>query len=170
MSVTDSAARRSAKIALLVSLALVLSWFERLLPIVPIPGVKLGLANLVSLLAILTLRFSDAGTVLIVRIVLAGFFSGSPVSFLYSFIGGMSSFFVMTFFVKRRRQPFSLVGISLLGAFVHNSAQAVVLAFLVGSFSIAFSYYPVLIYAAIGAGLLVGLIIEATARHLHLVK
>ena len=85
-------AKKAAYMGMLTALAFVFSYIESLLPInLGIPGVKLGLANLVVIVALYTMGVRAAFTLSLVRIVLAGFTFGSPASMIYSLAGGMAS-------------------------------------------------------------------------------
>ena len=115
-------AKKAAYMGMLTALAFVFSYIESLLPInLGIPGVKLGLANLVVIVALYTMGVRAAFTLSLVRIVLAGFTFGSPASMIYSLAGGMLSLAVMA--VARKAQVFSATGVSVLGGVSHNVGQ-----------------------------------------------
>lgn len=103
-------AKKTAYMGMLTALAFVFSYIESLVPInLGIPGVKLGLANLVVIVALYTMGFRAAFTLSLVRIVLAGFTFGSPASMIYSLAGGMLSLAVMA--AARKAQVLSLIHI-----------------------------------------------------------
>jgi heptaprenyl diphosphate synthase len=156
--------RRFTQLALFVSMAMVLSYMERFIPILPsFPGVKLGLANIITLMVLLMYSWKEALIVLVARVTLLSFFTGSGVSFLYSMSGGLLSLLGMKLALRYTSRVFSLMGVSVIGAFLHNTAQMLVLAAILGSFTVAVYYYPVLILAAVATGSLTGFI----ALHLH---
>lgn len=151
--------KRFTQMALMVSMAMVLSYFERFLPILPaFPGVKLGLANVITLIALLMYSWKEALIILIARVTLLSFFAGTGLSFLYSFSGGLLSLIGMKLALSYLQNIFSLLGVSVLGAFLHNTAQMLVLAAILGSMTISLGYYPILILAAVGTGALIGYI------------
>lgn len=110
-------------LALLVAQSLALFLFEGLIPLPFLaPGAKLGLANLVTIIALYTLpRLQDTILVLAMRVCLAALFGGGLVTFSYSISGAMLSFIAMAALKKSRR--FNVIGISAAGGFCHNAAQ-----------------------------------------------
>ena len=123
--------------ALLVSMALVLSYIERLIPLqmaIPIPGIKLGLANIVSLVALYLLGGRYAYGILALRCFLGSVFSGSITGLIFSMTGGSLAMLVMAL---AKRIPFlSVYGVSILGAAAHNIGQICIAMF---TFSSLFS-------------------------------
>ena len=144
-----------AKLGLLAAVALVLGYFEHLLPVTGIPGVKLGLANTVLLYALYLLDMPSAVLLMILKVGLSGLLFGGPAAMLYSFAGGVLSLIVMIF--ARRLSGVSVVGVSVLGALAHNVAQLAVACFIVGTRAVL-AYLPVLLVAAAATGMLTGLI------------
>jgi len=111
--------KRLALSAILVTLAMIFSYIEALFPLpVPIPGVKLGLANLVIIIAIYRLGFKYAFTINCVRIFVAGLLFTGLFGMMYSFAGGILSIIVM--YLLYRTGWFSMVGISMAGGVAHN--------------------------------------------------
>ena len=146
--------RKTALYGLLVALAFVFSYLETLVPVpIGIPGIKLGLANGVTLTALYLLRPVDALVVSCLRILLAGLTFGSPVSMLYSLCGGLLSFMTMCLCQKSRR--FSVVGVSLAGGVAHNVGQLLLAALVLGARAVAW-YAPVLLVAGLITGGLIG--------------
>lgn len=115
--------KRLTTLALLTTIALTIFVVESAIPtLVPIPGVKLGLANIVTLFVLKRYKFSDAAIVLAMRIILATIFTGQAVSFIYSVSGGFLCLIVMAAVNKLLRgQYIFLTGI--LGAVSHNAGQ-----------------------------------------------
>ena len=119
--------RKTALYGLLVALAFIFSYIESILPVpIGIPGVKLGLANLVVLVALYLLGPMDALAISGVRILLVGFTFGSPASMLYSLAGGLLSWLVM--WLCRRSNRFGVAGVSVAGGVSHNVGQLAVAA------------------------------------------
>ena len=118
----------SKKIALrglLIALAFALSWLEMQIPyFFPIPGIKLGLTNLVVLIALYQLTAFDAFALNMVRILLVSFTFGNMAALMYSAAGGMLSFMVM--FLMKKYTKFSLRFVSVAGGVFHNIGQILV--------------------------------------------
>lgn len=115
-------AKKTALLGMLVALAFVLSYIETLIPVnLGIPGAKLGLANLVVMVALYTLGTKEAFALSMVRILLTGLTFSSMAAMLYSFAGGLLSFAVM--YLAKRSKLFSAAGVSVLGGISHNAGQ-----------------------------------------------
>ncbi|MBQ8683382.1 MAG: Gx transporter family protein [Clostridia bacterium] len=148
--------RKTALYGLLVALAFIFSYIEVLVPIpVGIPGIKLGLANGVTLTALYLLRPADALAVSVLRILLAGLTFGSPMTMLYSLCGGLLSFAVM--WLCRRSDRFSVVGVSIAGGVSHNIGQLALAAVVLATPAVAW-YAPVLLVTGTVTGALIGLV------------
>lgn len=156
--------RRLARGALLTALALGLSYMERFIPLqmlVPLPGIKLGLANLVTLFALYFLGSRTALQILWVRCLLGSLFGCGITAFFFSITGGLLALAVM---VLARRLPFlSIYGVSVCGAAAHHVGQILVAAVLLRS-GYVFAYLPFLLLVAIGTGFLTGAISAACFR------
>lgn len=145
-----------ATYGLLVALAFILSYVETLFPLpVPIPGIKLGLANLVVLIALYNMGVKEAFILSIIRIVMVGFSFGSPSTMLFSLAGGMLSWLMMTLFKKSKL--FSLVGVSIIGGIAHNIGQIVMSIFIVENINIIY-YLPVLLISGVITGTIIGIL------------
>lgn len=147
--------RKTALYGLMVALAFIFSYIESLFPVVGIPGVKLGLANLVVLITLCLLRPRDALAISLLRIVLVGLTFGSPASMLYSLAGGLVSLGVMI--LCRRTDKFSVLGVSVAGGVSHNLAQLAVAAAVLRTPQIVW-YLPVLLLSGVLTGALIGII------------
>lgn len=147
----------SQKVALcgmLTALAMIFSYVEAILPIhIGIPGVKLGLANLVVLMGFEFLRPREVLAVSISRILLVGFLFGSGSTIIYSLAGGLLSFLVMV--VIHRTGKFSVIGMSAAGGVSHNIGQLIAACLMVRSLSLIW-YLPVLLVAGVATGILMG--------------
>ena len=145
--------KRLTSCAVLISLALVLSYVERFFPlqmIVPLPGIKLGLANIVSLAALYLMGFKAAYTILAIRCFLGAVFGGSITSLIFSLTGGTLSMLAMA---GAHHLPFlSIFGVSVLGAAAHNIGQILASMVLMHSVYIG-AYLPYLLIIAIFTGL-----------------
>ena len=147
--------QRITRIALLTALSLILFVLEGFLPLpLPVPGAKLGLAAIVTLIALHLLPTRDAALMLTLRIVLASAFGGGLAPMLYSLAGGAASFAAMT--LLKKYTQLSIVGISAAGGFLHNMAQLLVAAAVLETTAL-FVYAPVLGAVGILTGILIGI-------------
>ncbi len=147
--------RRIAFSAMLAALALIFSYIEAIFPFYTgIPGVKLGLANLVVVVALYKMSPSFAITINVVRVLMAGLLFTGLFGMLYSLAGSLCSFLIM--YICWRSGLFSVLGVSLAGGVFHNLGQLAVAAFAVSNARI-FLYFPVLIFSGMAAGLIVGI-------------
>lgn len=143
-------------IGLFTACALIMSYIELLIPFAfGVPGVKLGLTNIVILIVLYLSGPKDAFMVSVARIILAGFMFTNIYSFLYSLAGGMLSLLVMSLFKKIDK--FSIIGVSVAGGISHNIAQIILAIFVVETVSIAY-YLPVLLIAGVVTGMLIGMV------------
>lgn len=138
--------------ALLTATALMISLLENFIPI-PIPGVKLGLANAVSLYLLLYHRPREAFAVLLARLLLAALISGNPSAFLYSAAGGILALLIS--WVLKRFSFFSPIGLSVAGAAAHHIGQLCCASLITGSPSIL-AYLPVMLLCSLLTGTLTG--------------
>ena len=112
-------AKSVALYGMLIALAFVFSYVEAMVPVpIPVPGVKLGLANLVSIVGLYTVGTVGTAAVSLVRIVLVGFTFGNTFSMLYGLAGGILSLAVMI--LAKKTGWFSQIGVSILGGIFHN--------------------------------------------------
>lgn len=148
--------RDLALCAVLIALALVFSYVERLIPVTPaIPGIKLGLSNLVIVCALYLLGVRYALIISVARIFLAGFMFGTMTTILYSLAGGLLSFLVMALLYSVFR--FSVLTVSCVGGVCHNIGQILV-AMLVYESTILGYYLPVLMVVGFVTGLVIGIV------------
>mgnify|MGYP000934528075 CR=1 FL=1 len=139
---------------LLISLALVLSYIENLFPaslIIPIPGVRLGLANIVTMFALFYLGFVSALTVSVLRCLLSALLFGGLSPMLFSLSGALLALFAMQALKYGYNRQFSLLGVSIGGAAAHNTGQ-ILMASLMMRNTALFAYLPVLLFAGIAMG------------------
>ena len=146
------------------ALALIFSYVETLIPInFGIPGVKLGLANLIIVIALYKMRLREVYLLSIVRVLLSGFIFGNYFSIIYSLAGGLLSLTVMAVF--NLKDGFSIMGISIAGGVFHNVGQLIVAMLVVETFSVAY-YVPVLLIAGMITGLLIGIVSNEMLKRL----
>ena len=162
------------ELAMLSALALVLSWIEAMLPFQPgLPGVKLGLPNLVIVYVLYRRGARSALLVNVVRVLLASLLFSGLFGMLYSLAGAASSLLMMTLLlsVNHRREAagkqdfFSLYGISMAGGVFHNLGQLVVAMLFVSNLNLIY-YFPVMILSGIAAGILNGIAARLLLRYI----
>ena len=159
------------QIALLVALSCVLQISESLIPH-PIPGLRLGLANLVTLVALVRIGFRPALEIALLRTLVSALIMGTFMSptFILSFCGAVVSTLVMglLFQVSRyhRRLGFSILGISIVGALAHNMVQLYLAYLLLVHHSGIFVFFPWLCYGAVGMGWITGAVAAGVCRRL----
>jgi heptaprenyl diphosphate synthase len=156
--------KKLALSAVLLALALSLSYVERLLPlelVIPLPGVKLGLANAVTLYALYALDPASALIILILRCVMSTFFGGSVTSLAFSLTGGMLAFAVML--GAKKIAALSEIGVSVLGAAGHNIGQILAAAVLMHTTGVI-AYLPAMLAAGAFTGAAVGFAVRRILR------
>lgn len=155
MSKKKNNVRQLVTLAICVSLAMVLSYVETLIPVfVPIPGVKIGLANIATVFALYTLGGWQACTVSFVRVCLSGLLFGNAVGFIYSLSGAVLSLAVMLLLSMIKK--LSPIGVSVAGGVMHNAGQ-ILAAMLVMRTAEIIAYLPVLIISGTIAGIVIGI-------------
>lgn len=159
---------RVAYFGVFTALALIFSYVESLIPInFGIPGVKLGLANLITLIALYKMSVKEAFLISIARVVLSGFIFGNLFAILYSLAGGLLSLAIMTWF--KRSNKFSIYGISMAGGVFHNVGQLMMAILVVESVTIA-GYLPVLLVSGLLTGLVIGVVSGETLKRIDKIK
>lgn len=151
-----SKAKKIAFCAVMIALALALSYAERFIPlqlVIPLPGIKPGLANIVTLVALYHLKSRYAFAILIPRCILGAVFGGGMTGLLFSLTGGVLALLTMT--TAKKTPLFSVYGVSVLGAAAHNAGQILAAMVLLRSVYVA-AYLPWLLIAAVVTGLLTG--------------
>ena len=136
--------------AILAALALALSYVEGMFPLpVPLPGFKLGLANIVTLFALYTLGAPSALAILLVRVLLGAMFAGNASALIYSLLGGFAAMAAMI--ALSRFPKLSVYGVSIGGAAAHNIGQVAAAMLTLGNAAPA-AYLPVLLVVAVFSG------------------
>ena len=156
--------KKTARYALLIALAMVLSWLESLIPVsTAVPGMKLGLTNLVVIFALYRMSPVDAATISFLRVLLVSFSFGNAYAFAYSMAGAVLSLLIML--LLKKSGQFSTVGVSIAGGVGHNLGQIIVAALVLETRKIFF-YLPVLMISGIAAGICIGLVGGILVRRL----
>ena len=157
-------AKKTALLGMLVALAFVLSYIETLIPVnLGIPGAKLGLANLVVMVALYTLGTKEAFGLSMVRILLTGLTFSSMAAMLYSFAGGLLSFAVMA--LMKKTEKLSVTGVSVLGGIAHNAGQIFVAMWILDTATLIY-YLPVLAITGVASGTVIGLLAVMVIRRI----
>ena len=153
---------------ILISMALILSYVERLFPIgfiIPIPGIKIGLANIITIFALFYLDIKSAVIIAIIRCIISSMLFGSVYSFLFSLSGAMIALIAMVSLIRGYNRYFSIFGISIGGAAAHNIGQIIIATILLKS-SAVLPYLSILLFSAIITGTLTGFVSEKLIGHL----
>jgi heptaprenyl diphosphate synthase len=159
------------QIALLVALSCVLQISESMIPH-PVPGLRLGLANMITLLALVMLGFRPALEIALLRTVLSSLIIGTFMSptFILSLAGAIISTLVMGILFRisrlRFRYGFSIIGISIAGALTHNMVQLALAYLLLVRHTGVFVFFPFLCYGAVGMGWITGIAAAGVCRRL----
>lgn len=157
-------AGRIAYLGMFTAVAMILSYLESLIPVgAAIPGIKLGLANLATIVVMYRLGIPDAVMVSLTRVVLSSLLFGNMAVMAYSLAGAACSLLVMS--ICKRTDFFGVTGASILGGVSHNAGQLAAAALLSGSRSV-FAYMPVLVISGTIAGVCVGVAAAATIKKL----
>ena len=148
--------KKVARAGMFTALAMIFSYVEVLIPInLGIPGMKLGLANLVVVVTLYTMGAPMAFAVSMIRIMLVSMTFGSFSAMLYSMAGGLLSFCGMA--LLKKVPNFSVIGVSLLGGVLHNTGQLLVAMAVVENINLI-AYLPPLMIAGMVTGILIGIV------------
>ena len=156
-------AKRITIDALLVALALIIFSVEAMIPsLVPIPGVKLGLANIITVFAMFTVGPKDTLAILLCRIFLGNLLTGQMVSFFFSLTGGIFCYLIMLLLRKFLNDDKIWV-CSIIGAVFHNIGQ-IIAAILILKSTAVIAYFPILALSGCIAGLFTGLVAQLVVK------
>lgn len=154
--------KRVARLGIFVALAMVFSYIEVIIPFsFGIPGVKLGIANIVVVTGLYFLKPQDVFLISLVRICLMGMLFGNGASLLYSLAGGILSFLAML--ACKRFRLFTIIGISVVGGVTHNLGQLLAAAAVLQNRKI-FYYFPILLAAGVVTGAMIGFLAKRIVR------
>ncbi|HZJ83720.1 MAG TPA: Gx transporter family protein [Clostridia bacterium] len=158
--------KKMTLLALIISQALVLQYIENFFPVIA-PGAKLGLANIMTLVALSLFGFKEAMIVVIIRSILGPLLGGSITGILYSLSGGILSGIVMGILYYKFNSYFSPMGISTAGAVFHNIGQLFTASWIFDTIGILYTYLPILMLAAIVTGYFNGLVFKYLLAYLN---
>jgi len=157
--------RKVALYGLLTALAFVLSYIEAQIPVLfAVPGMKLGLTNLVILFSLYRMSSRDALLLNVVRMILVAATFGNLFSLAYSLAGGILSWLAMI--LLKRSKKFSMVGVSVAGGVAHNVGQILVAIFVLETGKLIY-YLPVLLVSGLAAGVVVGILGGELVKRIH---
>lgn len=139
-----------------ISVAAVMSYVESLIPLrLPAPGMKIGLANIVTVWVLYSMGIKPAAIISVLRVLLVGFLFGNLYSIIFSMAGAAASMGVM--YALRKIKRFSIIGVSIAGGVTHNLAQTAVAMIVLENARIAY-YLPALIIGGVAAGIAIGIL------------
>ena len=154
---------------LLTSLMLVFGFIERQFPLpVPVPGIKLGLANSVLLYALYMLGIRQSVVLMLLKSLMSWLIYMNLSAMLYSFAGGVLS--VAAMILVSRMKGVSPIGVSALGAVFFNIGQILMAAWVLGTPQLIVTYLPVLMVSGVLTGILTGVIAKLVMKHLRAMK
>lgn len=152
--------KKYALIIILVTNAILISFLESFIPIpIPVPGIKLGLANIITMLAIAFLSWQDVLLIVVVRSFVVAILTRGVMMLAFSLTGGILSAIVMWLLYTKLSKFVSIKGVSIAGAITHNTTQLVVASAILGQFVVLY-YLPVLLISAVITGFITGNIAE----------
>ena len=155
----------TAFLGIFLALAVIFGYVEALIPVpVPVPGIKLGLTNLVITAILYVYGYREALVVTALRVFIIGFLFGNLFSIAYGLTGAVLSLTVMAFL--KRTGLFGVIGVSAAGGVSHNIAQVMTAYFMVTGFPVRW-YMPILMLAGVGAGILTGIADVMIIPRLH---
>ena len=155
--------KKLTTLSMMTAIALTIFIVEaQLPPLAPIPGIKMGLANIVTLVTLVWFGRKEAFTVLMLRIILGSIFAGGMMSMMYSLAGGILCFVVMSIIIKPLKKQLWIV--SVFGALAHNIGQIIIAVIVTSTWQIV-GYLPILAISAILSGAFTGFIASLVVNH-----
>ena len=156
--------KKTAQLGVYIARAMILSYVESLIPFsFGIPGIKLGLTNVVTVIMMYTYGIPGALGVAVLRAVLSGFMFGNAFSIIYSVAGCVLSFIFM--YILKKTNHFAIISVSAAGGVMHNVGQLIVAANVVKTYSVIY-YAPVLIIAGVFTGIIIGIVSDEIVKRI----
>ena len=156
--------KKTAQLGVYIALAMILSYVESLIPFsFGVPGIKLGLTNVVTVIMMYTYGIPGALGVAVLRAVLSGFMFGNAFSIIYSVAGCVLSFIFM--YILKKTNHFAIISVSAAGGVMHNVGQLIVAANVVKTYSVIY-YAPVLIIAGVFTGIIIGIVSDEIVKRI----
>lgn len=160
--------KRVAFLSMCIALSMILSYFESLIPpLVAVPGVKVGLPNLVMVFMLYKIGAKSTAIVSIIRVILVGILFGTPLSMIYSLAGAILSLIGMI--LLKKTNLFAPVTVSVVGGILHNVGQIATACFVMETAEIAY-YLPVLFISGTIAGIIIGYVAALILKRLDKMK
>ena len=148
--------KKVAMLGLTIALAMIMSYIEALVPLsFAVPGIKMGLANIVIIFVLYKIGTKEAILVSIIRVILVSLLFSNVMAMAYSIAGAVLSLSVM--WLLKMTDKFSFVGVSIAGGIMHNVGQIIMAVILLGTEQIAL-YLPVLIITGTATGVVIGIV------------
>ena len=159
--------KKIATLGVIAAFGAILSYIEAIISFgIFIPGVKLGLANIAVIIALYIYGYKDAIIINLVRIIVVGLIFGNLFSISFSIAGALISYVIMA--LLKRIDIFSPIGVSVAGGVAHNVGQLLIAALVIESYSVI-NYMPILIFAGIICGLIIGIVSNVVIRYLSVI-
>ena len=156
--------KKTAQLGVYIALAMILSYVESLIPFsFGVPGIKLGLTNVVTVIMMYTYGIPGALGVAVLRAVLSGFMFGNAFSIIYSVAGCVLSFIFM--YILKKTNHFAIISVSAAGGVMHNVGQLIVAANVVKTYSVIY-YALVLIIAGVFTGIIIGIVSDEIVKRI----
>ena len=150
--------KKTAYLGVMLALALICSYVEVLIPIpLGIPGIKLGIANIVIVFALYSMGIKEAFVLSVMRVTISGFMFGNVIAIAYSLAGGLLSLLVM--FLLKKTDKLSCISISIAGGIFHNIGQMIIATILVDNYYVLY-YVPILMIAGFITGGCIGVVAQ----------
>ena len=160
--------KRVAFLGMCIALSMILSYFESLIPpLVAVPGIKVGLPNLVMVFMLYKIGWKETAIVSILRVILVGILFGTPLSMIYSLAGATLSLIGMI--LLKKTNLFAPVTVSVVGGILHNVGQIVTACIVMSTSQIAY-YLPVLLISGTVAGIIIGYVAALILKRLEKMK
>ena len=160
--------KKVAFLGMCVALSMILSFVEsQIPPLVAVPGVKVGLPNIVMVFMLYKIGAKETAIVSIIRVILVGFLFGTPLSMIYSLVGAALSLIGMI--ILKKTNLFAPVTVSVVGGILHNVGQIATACFVMDTAEIAY-YLPVLLITGTIAGVVIGFVAGLVLKRLEKMK
>ena len=161
--------RRIVYLSVLLAIATIVNYLESLIPSIGIPGVRLGLVNIVILLILYNFSFGEAFSITILRVFLVGLIRGTlfQIPFFMSLSGATLS--ILAMFLLKSAKIFTEVGVSIGGAFFHASGQILVAMIVMNTASMIY-YLPILLLTSLLTGIFVGVVVMVIRKKYFIIK
>ncbi len=160
--------KKVAFLSMCIALSMILSYFESMIPpLVAVPGVKIGLANLVMVFMLYKVGATETAVVSIIRVILSSLLFGTPLMMIYSLAGATLSLICMI--LLKKTNLFAPITVSVVGGIMHNVGQILTACIIMSTSEIAY-YLPVLLISGTIAGVVIGFVAGIVLKRLEKYK